>query len=143
MVLVFGELQLEEYSVVKRFPLVAIWVNQVVNDKYGAINDNKLNVGLVDTKDRSVLNIFHSKNIIYTSTESRPGELNNGEPAAINNGRTPALVNPGKEYNESDKHNFENNKRLQGHFLVRFENQVLIRIFRPGNVTVFPEQKSF
>ena len=74
-------------------------MNQVVNDKYGAINDKKLNVGPVDTKDRSVLNIFHSKNIIYTSTESRPNSLNNGGPAATNNGRTPALINPGKKSN--------------------------------------------
>ena len=64
----------------------------MVNDKYGAINDNNLNVGLVDAKDRRVLNIFHSKNIIYTSTELRPNSLNNGDPAATNNGRTPALL---------------------------------------------------
>ena len=88
-------------------------VNQVV---VGAINDNITNVGPVDTKDRRVLSLFHSTNTIYTRVERRPGKLNNGEPAAINNGRTPALVNPGEEYNESDKHNFENNKRLHTAF---------------------------
>ena len=102
------------------FPLDAMKeleeVNQVVIDKYGAINDNKTNVGPVDTKDRRVLSIFHSKNIIYTSIESRPGELNNGEPAAINNGRTPALVNPGKKYNESANYNFDNKIRLHTAF---------------------------
>ena len=88
-------------------------VNQVV---VGADNDNKTNIGPVDTKDRRVLSLFHSTNTIYTRVERRPGKLNNGEPAAINNGRTPALVNPGKKYNESDKHNFENNKRLHTAF---------------------------
>ena len=95
-------------------------VNQVV---VGADNtDNKTNIGLVSTKDRGVLILFHSTNTIYTRVECRPGSLNNGEPTVINNGRTPALVNPGEDNNESDKHNSKNNKRLHTAFEFRIKS---------------------
>ena len=88
----------------------------MVNNKSGAFNDNNLNVDTVDSKDRRVLTIFQTKNIIYTDTERRPNSLNNRDPAATNQSRTAGVINPGKKHNLSANYRFDNKIRFHTAF---------------------------
>ena len=97
-------------------------VNQVA---IGADNtDDKSNIGLVSTKDRGTLNLFHSTEAIYTRVEYRPGSSNNGDNKTINIDRTPGPINSGEDNKENDKHKSKNNKRLHTAFEFRIKSNL-------------------
>ena len=97
-------------------------MNQVV---VGADNtDNKSNIGLVSTKDRGTLNLFHSTEAIYTRVAYRPGSSNNGDNKTINIDRTPGPINSGEDNKENDKHKSKNNKRPHTAFEFRIKSNL-------------------